>query len=62
MKTATIEVFHVWGTMNTTGVQVKYRGKTLLTKTENCTPNEMLKFAKDWILQYGFTHMKVKYG
>lgn len=62
MKTATIEVFHVWGTMNTTGVQVKYRGKTLLTKTAKCSPNEILKFAQEWILRHGFTHMKVKYG
>ena len=62
MKTATIEVFHVWGTMNTVGVQVKYRGKTLLTRTAKCTPNEMLTFAQGWSLEHGFTHIKVRYG
>lgn len=62
MKTATIEVFHVFGTKSTTGYQVKYRGKTLHTFTDNVTPNEILKHAQNWILQHGFTHFKVTYG
>ena len=61
MKTANIEIFHVWGTKSTTGCQVKYKGRTLHTFTDNITPNAMLKHAQDWILKHGFTHMKVTY-
>lgn len=62
MKTATVEIFHVWGSKSTTGCQVKYRGKTLYTFTDNVNPDEILKHAQGWILQHGFTHCKVTYG
>ena len=61
MKTATIEIFHVFGTKSTTGCQVKYRRRTLYTFTDNITPNAMLNHVQDWILKHGFTHMKVTY-
>lgn len=62
MKTATIEIFHIFGTKGTTGCQVKYRGKTLFSKMENLPTNTMLNIARDWSLASGFTHIKVNYS
>jgi hypothetical protein len=62
MKTATINVYHVFGTRNTVSGQVMYRGRVLWCVTANETPNAILKLCTEWAKSNGFTHIKTIYG
>lgn len=62
MKTATIDVCHVFGTKNTVYACVKYRGKILFKRMENESPNNILTIARDWTINNGFSHIKVNYS
>ena len=61
MKTATINVYHVFGTKRTTGADVRYRGKLLRYYVENETPQKLLDKAREWAYGHGFTHTKIIY-
>ena len=56
--TCTIEIMHVYGTMNSyTGV-VSYRGKVLYETSYNDTPNNLLYECKEFANDYGFSGFK----
>ena len=59
MKTATINVHHVFGTRATNYVDVCYRGKVLKYWMENYCLNDLVNTAKRWSLLAGFTHVKI---
>lgn len=61
-KTATIRVYHVFGTKGTVCADVQYRGRGLWQLAENNTPQAMLDKAREWAHANGFTHTKVTYG
>lgn len=57
-KTCTIEIMHVYGTMNSyTGV-VSYRGKVLYETSYNDTPSNLLYECKEFANDYGFSDFK----
>lgn len=62
MKTATINVYHVYGTRNTVAGRVMYRGRVLWSVTANETPNAIMKLCSAWATSNGFTHIKTIYG
>ena len=62
MKTATINVYHVFGTRNTVSGRVMYRGRVIWAVTANETPNTILKQCTEWALSNRFTHIKTIYG
>ena len=62
MKTATINVYHVWGTSRTTAADVLYRGRALRRFCENASPQTLLDQARNWAHANGFTHTKIIYG
>ena len=62
MKTATINIYHVFGTRRTTSASVYYRGMRLYTITGNDTPQQYCNKAREWAHANGFTHTKVSYG
>lgn len=62
MKTATIRIYHVFGTKKTTAADVRYRGKLLRYYIENETPKTLLDKAREWAHAHGFTHTKIIYG
>lgn len=62
VKTARIEVYHVYGTRGTVGADVKYRGRVVHRETANDTPQSMCDKARQWAHQNGFTHTRVSYG
>lgn len=59
MKTATIQIHHVFGTKSTVFCGVFYRGWTLKYWMENETETELFNRAKSWAFSNGFTHVKV---
>lgn len=61
-KTATINVYHMFGTARTTVAQVLYRGKPLHSIIDTDTPNNLLAQARAWALSRGFTRTRVIYG
>ena len=62
MKTATINVYHVWGSKSTTAADVRYRGKLLRAYMSRETPQALLDQARAWAHAHGFTHTKIIYG
>lgn len=62
MKTATINVYHVFGTRNTVSGRVMYRGRELWSVMENETPNAIAAKCVTWAKANGFTHIKTIYG
>ena len=63
MKTATINVYHVFGTRNTVAGRVMYRGRALFwSVTANETPTAILQQCTEWAKANGFTHIKTIYG
>lgn len=62
MKTATINVYHVYGTRNTVAGRVMYRGRVLWDVMANETPNTIMKQCVDWAKANGFSHIKTIYG
>lgn len=62
MKTATINVHHVFGTRNTVAGRVMYRGRSLWWVTANETPNTILRQCTEWARSNGFSHIKTIYG
>ncbi len=62
MKTAKINVHHVFGTKLTVAYRVEYRGKLLHHGMANDTPQAMCDRAKQWAFSHGFTHVDVSYG
>lgn len=62
MKTATINVYRVFGTRNTVSGRVMYRGRVLWSVTANETPNAILKQCTEWAKANWFTHIKTIYG
>ena len=62
MKTATINVYHVFGTKNQTSVDIRYRGKLLRYFSGIENPQTLLDKARDWAHANGFSHTKIIYG
>lgn len=63
MKTATINVYHVFGTRNTVAGRVMYRGRAKRWLVmENETPNAIAVKCVTWAKANGFTHVKIIYG
>ena len=62
MKTATIRVYHVFGTKKQTSADVLYRGKVLKFFEGIDTPQKYLEMARQWSHQNGFSHTKIFYG
>ena len=62
MKTATINIYHVFGTKNQTCADITYRGKLIkrLHGIEN--PNFILCNARKFAHDNGFSHTKIIYG
>lgn len=58
-KTATILIHHVFGTKSTIFVSVSYRGYQLWHSMQNESISTMLKLARDWATNEGFTHVKI---
>lgn len=61
-KTATIRVYHVYGTRNTVAADVSYRGRHLHCEIANDTPQALCDAARKWAHERGFTHTRVIYG
>lgn len=61
MKTATIQIHHVFGTKSTVFAGVFYRGKRLWHKMENESAQAMLEKAKQYAFSNGFSHVRVEY-
>lgn len=59
MKTAQIEIGHVFGTMNTNYAEVTYRGKRKFFVMENENRQLLCAKATAWAKQNGFTHFNV---
>lgn len=59
MKTATIQVHHVFGTKGTSFAGVFYRGKRLKYWMENESENVLFERAKAWAFSNGFSHIRV---
>tara|TARA_R110000868_G_scaffold68236_3_gene201806 strand:- start:794 stop:967 length:174 start_codon:yes stop_codon:yes gene_type:complete len=56
MKTAKLEIYHVWGTPNTVGVRLLYRGKTLIDFAGHSAEKEaLIAKAITWATNQGFT-------
>ena len=56
MKTAKLEIYHVWGTPNTVGVRLLYRGKTLIDLAGHSAEKEtLIAKARTWATNQGFT-------
>lgn len=62
MKTATINVYHVWGSKSTTAADVRYRGKLVRAYMGKESPQTLLDQAREWAYTNGFTHTKIIYG
>ena len=62
MKTATIRVYHVFGTKNQTSADVVYRGRVLRFFEGIDTPQKYLDMARQWAYNNGFSHTKIIYG
>lgn len=58
-KTATVAVYHVYGTKSTESVTVRYQGKLLWHDTANESANTMLQRGRDWAHSHGFTHCNI---
>jgi hypothetical protein len=53
---AKIEIYHVWGTSNTIGVRLLYRGKTLIDLSGHSAEQEaLIAKARTWATNQGFT-------
>lgn len=61
MKTATIEIYHVFGTKALNGADVWYRGKLQHRVADSYAPQRLLDLARMWAYENGFTHVKVRY-
>lgn len=55
-KAAKLEIYHVWGTANTIGVRLLYRGKTLIDLAGHSAEKEtLINKARTWATNQGFT-------
>jgi ATP-dependent protease HslVU (ClpYQ) peptidase subunit len=55
-KTAKLEIYHVWGTSNTIGVRLLYRGKTLVDFAgHNAEKETLIAKAHTWATNQGYT-------
>ncbi|QEP52832.1 hypothetical protein AMP1_5 [Burkholderia phage AMP1] len=61
MKTATIEVYHVFGTRSCKSADVLYRGKLLYRAAGLEQQQKLLDDARKWALDKGFTHIIVRH-
>ncbi|NUX98750.1 hypothetical protein [Paraburkholderia youngii] len=61
MKTATIEVYHVFGTKSCKSADVLYRGKLLCRRAGIENQQKLLDEARKWALAHGFTHVQVRH-
>jgi len=53
---AKIEIYYVWGTSNTIGVRLLYRGKTLIDLSgQNAEKETLIAKARTWATNQGFT-------
>lgn len=62
MKTATIRIYHVFGTRKQTAADVLYRGRVLRFFEGIDTPQKYLDLARTWAHDNGFTHTNIIYG
>ena len=60
MKTAKIEIGHVFGTKGSTWYRISYRGKCLKSVVRNMSRNAALDEARAWAHANGYTHTKVE--
>lgn len=61
MKTATIEVYHVFGTKSHKAADVRYRGRLLYRAAGMELQQKLLDDARKWALDQGFTHVVVQH-
>ena len=61
MKTATIDVYHVWGTKSCKSADVFYRGKMLYRAAGWELQQKLLDDAQEWARNHGFTHWIVRH-
>ncbi|KVE35710.1 hypothetical protein [Burkholderia sp. BDU5] len=61
MRTATIEVYHVWGTKSHKSADVLYRGKLLCRRAGIESQQKLLDEARKWAHDHGFTHVVVRH-
>jgi hypothetical protein len=61
MKSATIEVYHVFGTRSCKSADVLYRGKLLYRAAGLELQQKLLDDARKWAVSHGFTHVAVRY-
>lgn len=61
MKTASIRVYHIFGTKGEYCGDVFYRNKLLYTLS-GIHPGDILKVCQNWALNSGFTHVKTYFG
>jgi hypothetical protein len=61
MKTATIEVYHVFGTRSCKSADVLYRGKLLYRAAGLELQQKLLEQARKWAHDHGFTHVDVRH-
>jgi hypothetical protein len=61
MKTATIDVYHVFGTRSCKSADVLYRGKLLYRAAGLELQQKLLDDARKWAHANGFTHVVVNH-
>ena len=61
MKTATIRIYHIFGTKKAVASDISYRGKRLHS-FEGEVLAELVESSRAWIQAQGFTHIKYIYG
>ncbi len=61
MKTATINIYHIYGTKNGIAADVTYRGK-LLVCFDGQDVQSLESLARIWARNRNFTHTKVVFG
>jgi hypothetical protein len=59
MKTATISIYHLFGTNNSLGADIIYRGITIASLNYKGSFDELEKKAVNWAMAQGFTHTKL---
>ena len=60
-KTATIKIYHIYGTKKGIAADVSYRGK-LLVCFDGQDPNALLSLSRIWARNRGYTHTKAIFG
>ena len=59
MKTATITLYHIYGTRCGISADVTYRGKLIYSIQGNEPEQKLCDMARKWAHNAGFTHTKI---